>query len=119
MSRADRISLSLEENLDLLHLDVVDESGNHSVPSGAESHFKVVAVSEEFQDVSRIERHRRINGLLQGEFDSGMHALAVHAYTEPEWQARFGDAPMSPPCAGKSASKGANKSDTRSADANP
>ena len=101
-SRAQRIELKLSEGLNLQHLEVLDESANHSVPDGAESHFKVVAVSTEFEAVSRINRHRLVNGLLQGEFDGGMHALAIHAYAEDEWQARFGEAPMSPPCAGGS-----------------
>ena len=101
-SRAQRIELKLSEGLNLQHLEVLDESANHSVPEGAESHFKVVAVSTEFEAVSRINRHRLVNGLLQGEFDGGMHALAIHAYAEDEWHARFGEAPMSPPCAGGS-----------------
>jgi hypothetical protein len=29
-----------------------------------------------------------------------MHALAIHPYTESEWRKRFGNAPMSPACAG-------------------
>jgi len=103
--RAQRIESTLDAGLELLHLEVVDESGNHHVPPGAESHFKVVAVSPQFDSTPRIQRHRLINGLLQGEFDNGMHALAIHAYTASEWQARFGTAPMSPPCAGGSASR--------------
>ena len=99
MNRADRIETALADGIELAHLDITDESSNHSVPDGAESHFKVVAVADEFADTTRISRHRRINSLLQAEFDAGMHALAVHAYTPDEWQARFGEAPMSPPCA--------------------
>ena len=104
--RAQRIESALDAGLELLHLEVVDESGNHSVPDGAESHFKVVAVSADFEALSRINRHRRLNELLQQEFDSGMHALAIHAYTAEEWQSRFGEAPMSPPCLGGSKSAG-------------
>ena len=101
-SRAERIEQTLSNALELLHLEVVDESGNHSVPEGAQSHFKVVVVSPQFQQQTRINRHRALNDLLKGEFDGGMHALAIHAYTHDEWQARFGEAPMSPPCAGGS-----------------
>ena len=100
LSRTDRIEQTLSNAISLLHLEVLDESGNHSVPEGAQSHFKVVVVSPEFLDQSRINRHRMVNGLLQPEFDAGMHALAIHAYTHEEWQARFGEAPMSPPCVG-------------------
>ena len=100
MTRAERIETALAEGINLEHIEVVDESSNHSVPDGAESHFKVVAVSQEFESKSRIVRHRTINGLLQPEFDAGMHALAVHAYTLQEWRDRYGEAPLSPPCAG-------------------
>jgi BolA protein len=99
-TRADRIEACLAENLTLLHLEVADESGGHNVPAGSESHFKVVAVARDFEGAARLARHRSINELLQPEFDSGMHALAMHTYTEQEWQARFGQAPMSPPCKG-------------------
>ena len=102
LSRADRIEQTLSNAISLLHLEVLDESGNHSVPDGAQSHFKVVAVSPDFQDKSRLDRHRTLNALLGPEFEGGMHALAIHAYTQDEWQARFGEAPMSPPCAGGS-----------------
>jgi BolA protein len=102
LSRADRIEQTLSDAIALLHLEVLDESSNHSVPDGAQSHFKVVAVSPDFQGKSRLDRHRTLNALLSPEFEGGMHALAIHAYTQDEWQARFGEAPMSPPCAGGS-----------------
>ena len=97
--RRNRIEEKLDAGLTLAHLEVLDESSNHSVPDGAESHFKVVAVASEFEGQRRLDRHRLVNGLLQSEFDGGMHALAVHTYTADEWAARFGNAPMSPPCA--------------------
>lgn len=97
--RATRIEQILADNLDLAHLEVLDESGNHSVPDGAQSHFKVVAVSDQFDGRSRIDRHRAVNGLMAEEFAGGMHALAIHTYTPREWRDRFGEAPMSPPCA--------------------
>ena len=99
-TRAQRIEQTLDQELDIQHLEVIDESANHSVPAGAQTHFKVVIVSPDFASASRIDRHRRINALLQSEFDQGMHALAIHPYTESEWRKRFGNAPMSPACAG-------------------
>ena len=101
-NRAERIEQILANAVSPLHLDVLDESGNHSVPDGAQSHFKVTVVSPQFEGQTRISRHRLINDLLAAEFAGGMHALAIHTYTEQEWRARFGEAPMSPPCAGGS-----------------
>ena len=106
MNRRERIEETLVQRFGLQHLDVTDESHGHSVPDGAESHFKVVAVSEEFAGKRLIQRHRMINELLESEFAGGMHALAIHVYTADEWQTRFNQAPTSPPCAGGSARDG-------------
>ena len=92
-----RIEAKLDESLQLLHLEVINESGNHNVPDGSESHFKVVLVTEEFADLPLIRRHRTVNHILADELQV-IHALALHTYTESEWRSRHGDAPMSPPC---------------------
>ena len=80
------------------HLEVVNESGNHNVPDGSESHFKVVLVSERFDGMRLVARHRLVNQTLAGELAGPVHALALHTYTAEEWRARYQDAPMSPPC---------------------
>ena len=36
---------------------------------------------------------------------AAVHALALHTYTEKEWQQRHGQVPMSPPCLGGSQSE--------------
>ncbi|MCY3858701.1 MAG: BolA/IbaG family iron-sulfur metabolism protein [Gammaproteobacteria bacterium] len=89
-------------SLDPLHLEVVNESGNHNVAPGSESHFKVTIVSTQFEGMRLLDRHRMINDLLATELSGPVHALAIHAYTEANWKSRFGKAPMSPPCLGGS-----------------
>jgi BolA protein len=96
----DIINEKLGARFDLQHLEVVNESGNHNVPPGSETHFKVVLVSDDFDGERLIARHRAVNETLSEELAGGVHALALHTYTAAEWQARFGDAPMSPPCLG-------------------
>ena len=61
---------------------------------------EVVLVTDAFDGTTRLARHRQVNALLLPEFGLGLHALAIHAYTEGEWRARHGQAPLSPPCAG-------------------
>jgi BolA protein len=85
-----------------MHLEVADESHMHSVPEGAESHFKVVAVSERFAEHKLVGRHRLVNRALKEEFDSGLHALALHTWTPEEWFEKGGTAPDSPECMGGS-----------------
>ena len=42
------IENNLTNGMELLHLEVENESPNHNVEPGSESHFKVVVVSDEF-----------------------------------------------------------------------
>lgn len=103
MSRKARIEQTLSAALAPLHLEVTDESHMHSVPEGAESHFKVLVVSETFAEDKPIGRHRRVNALLRGELDAGLHALSIHAWTPEEWfEKGGGPAPQSPQCMGGS-----------------
>ena len=101
MNVSEAIETKLLE-LDPLHLSIENESGNHNVPEGSQSHFKVVIVSRNFEDLRLLERHRLVNGLLADELAGPIHALALHTYTVADWKKRNGDAPMSPPCLGGS-----------------
>ena len=98
MSRKLRIHDALSIELKPETLIVEDESHRHSVATGAESHFKVIAVSTQFENLSPIARHRLINALLTFEFTAGLHALSMHLYTPSEWLKKMGNVPNSPPC---------------------
>jgi len=96
------IESKLADGINALHLDVENESHNHNVPAGSESHFKVIIVSDEFDGKALLARHRMINNILQDELQGKIHALALHTYTQTEWQNVYGNAPLSPPCLGGS-----------------
>lgn len=107
MSRKARIQDCLNTALSPMHLEVTDESHMHNVPKGAESHFKVLAVSEVFDGEKLIDRHRRVNALVRDELAGGLHALAIHAWTPQEWFDKGGGAaPTSPECLGGSKQTG-------------
>ncbi len=97
-----RITEKLSAGLEPAHLDVVNESHQHNVPAGSESHFKVVLVSERFAGQRDVARHRQIYSLLAEELAGPVHALALHTYTPEEWQQRAAPAPASPQCLGGS-----------------
>jgi len=83
------------------YLDVINESNNHNVPPGSESHFKVTIVTNSFEDERLIKRHRAVNKILALELAEKIHALALHTYTEKEWQDYYaGNTPLSPNCLG-------------------
>ena len=96
----DLIERKLQAAFNPIHLDVQNESYMHNVPPGSESHFKVVVVSEQFEDKKLIARHRAINAALSDELENHIHALSIHAYTQLEWQQVSGVVPESPKCAG-------------------
>lgn len=103
MSRKNRIEQRLQGALGPMYLQIVDESHMHNVPDGAESHFKVLVVSDAFQDERLVARHRRVNTLLADELHAGLHALSIHAWTPQEWFDKGGRAaPASPQCLGGS-----------------
>ena len=93
----------LKNQLDLAlspsYCEVLNESSQHSGPA-TESHFKIVVVSSNFDEMKLIDRHRFINKLFVEELKH-IHALAMHTYTPEEWQKRQ-TAPTSPKCSSKS-----------------
>ena len=98
MSRRDRIEHLLTQELAPIYLNVEDESANHHVPEGAQTHFKVTAVSSRFIDLTRIARHRLLNHLLADEFNLGLHALSMHLFTPDEWEKNHNTIMKSPAC---------------------
>ncbi|WP_026376319.1 transcriptional regulator BolA [Aestuariibacter salexigens] len=98
------IQSAIEEKLyahfDPQHLEVVNESYMHNVPSGSETHFKVVLVSPKFSGERLINRHRSVNAVLKEELANSVHALALHTYTDQEWANLYNEAPLSPRCLG-------------------
>lgn len=96
----DTIETKLNERFSPSYLLVENESHMHSGPA-AESHFKVTVVSEIFEGMRLLARHRAVNEALADELATKIHALAIHTYTDEEWQAK-GVAPASPACRGGS-----------------
>uniref|UniRef100_A0A8C5R0W9 BolA-like protein 1 n=1 Tax=Leptobrachium leishanense TaxID=445787 RepID=A0A8C5R0W9_9ANUR len=68
------------------HLEVHNESYMHAVPTGSETHFKVVVISEMFAGKSLIQRHRLLNELLKEELAGPVHALSIVAKTPEQWE---------------------------------
>lgn len=98
MSKQTEIEEILRVAFTPAYLQVVNESSNHNVPAGSESHFKVTLVSDGFIGEKLIGRHRLVNSAMK-DMMPNIHALALHTYTPDEWQERQA-APESPQCMG-------------------
>lgn len=86
-------------------LEIINESHRHNVSKGAETHFKVAIVSDEFNGKMLLARHRMINNILADELTHSIHALVLHTMTTDEWFDKNGASNNSPPCLGGSISK--------------
>jgi BolA protein len=93
MSVADAIRAKLTAAFAPQRLDIYDDSDRHHGHAGAreggESHFRVMIVSNVFEGLSRVDRHRRINETLAEELRAQVHALALTTLTPDEASRRM------------------------------
>ncbi|XP_014262175.1 bolA-like protein DDB_G0274169 [Cimex lectularius] len=82
------------------YLEVINESSRHGVPKGSETHFKVVVVSSQFEDVNLLQRHRMVNKVLDEEINGPVHALSIVAKTPNQWEESDKTVEPSPNCKG-------------------
>lgn len=80
------ITQKLTQQLNVTHLDVLNESHMHAVPPNSETHFKVVAVSPLFEELRSVKRHQMVYAILAEELSSEVHALSLSLFTPDEWQ---------------------------------
>ena len=98
---ADIITNKVKSAVQLSHFELINESHMHSGPA-LNSHFKLIAVSDDYSSISTVKRHQSIYKLLKSELEGEVHALALHLYDNEEWQKKASGAPNSPNCQGAS-----------------
>ena len=76
--RPERLTVMNESHLHAGHHHTASDH-NEVFDGKGETHFRVRIVAGAFSDMSRIERHRAVNGVLAAELDAGLHALAIEA----------------------------------------
>ena len=82
---SDKIKLKLSEGLNIISLEIIDEShkhANHAQSNGG--HFKVRIISDDFKDKSLIERHRMVYSILDEMIKKEIHAISIEARTTQE-----------------------------------
>ena len=81
--RRSRIEEVLIEAFAPVSLAITDDSAKHAGHAGAapggETHYSVEIVSDAFAGLSRVQVQRTVMLVLQKEFDTGLHALALKA----------------------------------------
>lgn len=100
MKIQNRLQNKLTDHFQPAFMEIVNESHQHNVPEGSESHFKIVIATAAFNSLTAVKRHRLIYKLLAAELQGSIHALALHTYTPEEWATQHTPPPDSPPCLG-------------------
>ena len=54
--------------------------------NGQENHFSIIVISNQFNNLNLIERHRIIHDLFRKELTNEIHALQIKTYTAHEWK---------------------------------
>jgi BolA protein len=96
------IEIKLQNQLKPNFLQVENESRQHNVPSGSESHFKVTIVSASFEGISSVKRHQQVYRVLNEELQGGVHALSLRCLTPTQWLELGGQIHLTPNCRGGS-----------------
>ena len=90
-SRSETIDGMLRDAFNPTELLVKDQSHLHEGHAGAKEgkgHFDVTVVSEQFDGLNRIARHRLVYDALGSFMESDVHALRITALSPAERQAR-------------------------------
>ena len=79
-----KIINSLIDSMNISSLKVLNESFMHNVPENSESHFKIVIVSNDFKNLSLIQRHRLVYKSLDNIMNN-IHALSIQSFSGDEF----------------------------------
>lgn len=73
------------EEIELLLKDALNLSEVHVQSEG--THYKIIAVSDSFADMSRVKRQQSVYAPLSEKIaDGSLHAVTIKTFTEKDWQ---------------------------------
>ncbi len=82
------MELALQAAFSPIRMVLADDSEKHKGHAGhdgqGESHFRLLIVSDAFEGVGRLERHRMVYKALELFLSGRVHAMAIRALTPEE-----------------------------------
>ncbi|MET1219086.1 MAG: BolA family protein [Glaciecola sp.] len=73
------------EELEVFLKDTLDLTEVHVKSDG--SHFNIIAVSNQFDEMSRVKRQQFVYGPLTDKIaDGSMHAVSIKTFNEEQWR---------------------------------
>ena len=93
MNRKLKIEKILVDNFEpyfFLVKDVSEEHrGHQNFRENVESHFEIIIVSQKFENLNNVARHRMINKSLKEEFLSDLHSVTMKTFTIDEYEKAY------------------------------
>ena len=87
MELIDEIEEKLRDGLKPVEINIWDESNEHKGHPGATtgaSHFFLRIISEKFEGLNRIQRHKMVYSFLDGYIPEKIHAISIQALSTKE-----------------------------------
>ncbi len=76
MVTPESIKKNIEEGMSAIYVNV----------EGDGRHFEAMVVSDEFEGMSRVQRHQRVFQTLGDRMREEIHALSIKTFTPQEWE---------------------------------
>ncbi|MBY0449884.1 MAG: BolA family transcriptional regulator [Cyanobacteria bacterium] len=85
------LSEKLKQTLAAQQVEIIDNSWQHAGHVGADpdrvaTHLAIQIVSDSFEAMPLIDRHRRLHEVLAPEMSAHIHALELRLFTPAEWE---------------------------------
>lgn len=85
MRVSEKLEKRLNQSLNPILLELINESQNHHVPDGSETHFNAIIVAKAFEGLSLIQRHRKVYQAIGESLKGELHAFTMKTLTPDEW----------------------------------
>tara|TARA_Y100001970_G_scaffold263545_1_gene349129 strand:- start:1979 stop:2254 length:276 start_codon:yes stop_codon:yes gene_type:complete len=78
----------IKSKMNIIKISIADFSNNHKNHSTYEGggHYQAVIISDDFKDLSLLERHKKIYSILGDLMTQEIHAFSMKTYTNDEFQ---------------------------------
>jgi BolA protein len=87
--RARLIEDALRQQLEAVHVEIVDDSAAHADHLGAQGgggHFRVAVVSPRFEGLTKVAAQRLVYGALGDLMRTEIHAVQMQTFTPEAWE---------------------------------
>ena len=81
----------IKSKLNIEYIDINDLTSKHKTHKHYDQggHYTLIVVSDDFKNISLLERHKIIYNILNGMLKNEIHALSITTKTIDEYQTKY------------------------------